>query len=218
MISTGSTDVAQVMQLGQRAKAAINKHYRLLEIDIDGVFASMLLLKKKKYAAMKLVQGPAPGSHTQVCTHVHTQPHAVPCKELLRKSVVDSGVSTAELVCVQTLETKGIDIVRRDWCQLSRDIGQACLKEILSGRDQEDIVEAVHELLRTVHEHVSQGRVELKQFVITKQLTKNPEDYPDAKNQAHVQVTPCAAHTVWAYLLAAVACSSLMMLHSRMSQ
>lgn len=67
MIATGSTDVAQVMQLGQRAKAAINKHYRLLEIDIDGVFASMLLLKKKKYAAMKLVQGPAPGSHTQVC-------------------------------------------------------------------------------------------------------------------------------------------------------
>lgn len=66
MISTGSTDVAQVMQLGQRAKAAINKAYRLLEIDIDGIFASMLLLKKKKYAAMKLVQGPTPGSHTQV--------------------------------------------------------------------------------------------------------------------------------------------------------
>lgn len=26
--------------------------YRLLEIDIDGVFKSMLLLKKKKYAAL----------------------------------------------------------------------------------------------------------------------------------------------------------------------
>lgn len=39
-----------------------------------------------------------------------------------------------------------------------------------------------------MHEQVSQGGVELKQFVITKQLTKNPEDYPDAKSQAHVQV------------------------------
>lgn len=89
---------------------------------------------------------------------------------------------------LKVLETKGIDIVRRDWCPLSRDIGQACLKEILSGRDQEDIVEVVHDLLRTVHEQVSQGRVELKQFIITKQLAKNPEDYPDAKSQAHVQV------------------------------
>lgn len=75
MISTGSMDVAQVMQLGQRAVAAINKHYRLLEIDIDGVFASMLLLKKKKYAAMKLVQGPAPGSHTQVGNPPFSQVH-----------------------------------------------------------------------------------------------------------------------------------------------
>lgn len=106
-----------------------------------------------------------------------------------------SKVSTAsQLDHAQALETKGIDIVRRDWCQLSRDIGQACLKEILSGRDQEDIVEAVHELLRTVHQSVSQGRVELHQFVITKQLTKNPEDYPDAKNQAHVQVVSCTPH------------------------
>ena len=28
----------------------------------------------------------------------------------------------------------------------------------------------------------------MNKYVITKQLTKRPEDYPDAKNQAHVQV------------------------------
>ena len=32
----------------------MNKRYRLLEIEIDGVFKCMLLLKKKKYAAIKL--------------------------------------------------------------------------------------------------------------------------------------------------------------------
>ena len=32
------------------------------------------------------------------------------------------------------------------------------------------------------------GQVPLNKFVITKQLTKRPEDYPDAKNQPHVQV------------------------------
>lgn len=32
------------------------------------------------------------------------------------------------------------------------------------------------------------GLVPLNKYVITKQLTKNPSDYPDAKNQPHVQV------------------------------
>ena len=66
MIATGTTDVAAVMALGQQAKQAVNKHYKLLEIDIDGVFKSMLLLKKKKYAAIKLEAGSAPGSFTEV--------------------------------------------------------------------------------------------------------------------------------------------------------
>jgi DNA polymerase elongation subunit (family B) len=66
MISTGSTDFSQVLQLGQQAKAAINKNYRLLEIDIDGVFKSMLLLKKKKYAAVKIDPSPTPGVFQEV--------------------------------------------------------------------------------------------------------------------------------------------------------
>ena len=32
----------------------MNKLYRLLEIDIDGVYKSLLLLKKKKYAALSV--------------------------------------------------------------------------------------------------------------------------------------------------------------------
>lgn len=32
------------------------------------------------------------------------------------------------------------------------------------------------------------GLVPLEKFVITKTLTKPPEDYPDAKSQPHVQV------------------------------
>jgi DNA polymerase alpha subunit A len=33
----------------------VNKKYRLLEIDMDGVYKRMLLLKKKKYAAVKVL-------------------------------------------------------------------------------------------------------------------------------------------------------------------
>lgn len=39
-----------------------------------------------------------------------------------------------------------------------------------------------------VQEKVKMGLVRMNKYVITKQLTKRPEDYPDARNQAHVQV------------------------------
>mmetsp|Transcript_18898 Transcript_18898/g.27965 ORF Transcript_18898/g.27965 Transcript_18898/m.27965 type:complete len:1429 (+) Transcript_18898:96-4382(+) len=55
MINTRITDptqYAQVRRLGEQVKAQVNKLYQTLELEIDGTFRSMLLLKKKKYAAI----------------------------------------------------------------------------------------------------------------------------------------------------------------------
>uniref|UniRef100_A0A3Q3JG07 DNA polymerase n=1 Tax=Monopterus albus TaxID=43700 RepID=A0A3Q3JG07_MONAL len=52
MINTNSRSLEEVIKLGNKVKAEVNKLYKLLEIDIDGVFKSLLLLKKKKYAAL----------------------------------------------------------------------------------------------------------------------------------------------------------------------
>ena len=41
---------------------------------------------------------------------------------------------------------------------------------------------------RTIREQVESGAIPLGKFIITKQLTKRPEDYPDAKGQPHVMV------------------------------
>jgi hypothetical protein len=46
----------------------------------------------------------------------------------------------------------------------------------------------VHERLRQVAQQLRGGQLPLGSFVITKQLTKRPEDYPDARAQPHVQV------------------------------
>lgn len=70
-----------------QVKAEVNKLYKLLEIDIDGVFKSLLLLKKKKYAAL-VVENHGEG----------------------RYSVKQ--------------ELKGLDIVRRDWCDLAKECGK----------------------------------------------------------------------------------------------
>ena len=42
------------MKVGESLKKEINKQYKYLQIDIDYVFQRMLLLKKKKYAALKV--------------------------------------------------------------------------------------------------------------------------------------------------------------------
>jgi len=52
MINTGTTDYQAVREMGLDLKKRINKKFKELEIDIDGIFKSLLLLQKKKYAAM----------------------------------------------------------------------------------------------------------------------------------------------------------------------
>lgn len=55
MINTRISDLqslSTVRKLGEQVKREVNKLYKTLELEIDGVFRSMLLLKKKKYAAI----------------------------------------------------------------------------------------------------------------------------------------------------------------------
>lgn len=75
MINTNSTALEEVMQVGGEVKRQVNKRYRMLEIEIDGIFKCMLLLKKKKYAAVKLertrdgqtAEASMHGSHISYC-------------------------------------------------------------------------------------------------------------------------------------------------------
>lgn len=80
-----------------QVKAEVNKLYKLLEIDVDGVFKSLLLLKKKKYAAL-VVEHHGDGRYS------------------LKQ------------------ELKGLDIVRRDWCDLAKDCGKYVQRRPVRGR------------------------------------------------------------------------------------
>ncbi|XP_031475754.1 DNA polymerase alpha catalytic subunit [Nymphaea colorata] len=151
MIHTGLDDISEAKSIATKVKVEVNKKYRCLEIDLDGLYKRMLLLKKKKYAAVK-VQFSNDGSPYEV------------------------------------IERKGLDMVRRDWSLLSKELGDFCLGEILSGGSCEDVVESIHGRLMKVQEEMRNGEIELDKYVIMKTLTKLPEEYPDAKNQPHVQV------------------------------
>ncbi|KAI8826187.1 DNA polymerase family B-domain-containing protein [Fimicolochytrium jonesii] len=89
---------------------------------------------------------------------------------------------------VTTLETKGLDLVRRDWCGLSHDVSGYVLNQIFSGASREEVIDNIHAHLRKVGLETRSGLIPIPKFVITKSLTKNPEEYADKNSQPHVQV------------------------------
>eukprot|EP00170_Pyropia_yezoensis_P003078 contig_12939_g3085 len=66
-VATGRSDLPAVRALGAALKRAVNQKYRALEIEVDAVYAQMLLLNKKKYAALRLA---APGTSTELVREV----------------------------------------------------------------------------------------------------------------------------------------------------
>ena len=86
MINTNSENLPEVKKIGNEFKKLVNKRYNLLEIEMDGLFKRMLLLKKKKYAAI--------------------------------------AVEEKDGALRETLETKGLDQVRRDWCEVSQEVSK----------------------------------------------------------------------------------------------
>ena len=144
-------DLPQVKRLGESVKKEVNRLYRTLELEIDGIFRTMLLLKKKKYAAKTVEELP------------------------------NGEIKYGE-------ELKGLDLVRRDWCVQSKDTGRYVTSQILSGQDSETVAENILSHLEELAAKMREGKLPIEKYVITKGLSKHPNDYPDGKSQAHVQV------------------------------
>ncbi|KAJ1491739.1 hypothetical protein T484DRAFT_1932601, partial [Baffinella frigidus] len=107
---------------------------------------------------------------------------------LNKKKYAALALSERDGVVTKVKERKGLDIVRRDWCMLAKRVGDSVLDFILSGEPVDEVVNKIHTFLRTTAEDLENNRIQLKEFIITKGLTKDPEDYSDGKTQAHVQV------------------------------
>lgn len=131
-------------------KKHVNERYRLLEIDLDAVFQRLLLLQKKKYAAVK---------------------------------VETSGQTSIEI--------KGLDMKRREYCALSKSVSKYVLTPfclnlsavfahhaflhlrqvldyILSGQPTDVVLEQIHDYLSTVGEDVRSGKISLEDMTIFK--------------------------------------------------
>ncbi|KAF9266691.1 DNA polymerase alpha catalytic subunit [Marasmius fiardii PR-910] len=146
-VNSNVTELSEALKISVEFKKAVNECYKLLEIDLDGVFQRLLLLQKKKYAALKM----------------------------------EDGARTST-------EIKGLDMKRREYCDLSKNVSQFVLGQILSGDPTEIVIENIHDYLTSVGQNVRGGQIKLDDFTIHKRLGKDPEAYPKSEGQPHVQV------------------------------
>ncbi|ANB14265.1 DNA-directed DNA polymerase alpha catalytic subunit POL1 [Sugiyamaella lignohabitans] len=150
MISTTALDYQEALVIGNEMKKKVNEHYKRLEIDIDNVFKRLLLLQKKKYAALNMSQ------------------------------TADGEIKTS-------MEIKGLDMKRREYCQLSKDVSKYILDQLLEEENEEAIINNIHDYLQTLGEDIRANKIHTSKFLIKNKLGKDPTAYPkDKPPQVHL--------------------------------
>jgi DNA polymerase alpha subunit A len=207
MVNTMKNDLAEAIMTGIELKQEINNQFKkdrnsrdqILEVELDGVYKKMLLLKKKKYAGIAVT------NYMQIAQ------------------------SSNDDIKEQTkLEIKGMDMIRRDWSKLTKDVCYVVLNIIMASGDLEEVylyLTGVNQSLNAIlkienpndyqssafTEPVSKGDntidnnikvsgleeeelpvklpvIEIRDFVIKRQLNKKPSEYGDTSGQPHVRV------------------------------
>lgn len=206
MVNTMKTELIEAILTGLQLKQEINGQFKkdrnsrdqVLEVELDGVFKKLLLLKKKKYAALSVT------NYMQIA-----QSQSSDIKEQLK------------------LEIKGLDMIRRDWSKLTKDVSHFVLNILMESGDLEEVynyisrvnhvlnilalvknpmdyrISQLSELqikLKSEQERMGNQeiqeefapedlpKIEVKDFIIKKQLNKKPSEYGDTSGQPHVRV------------------------------
>lgn len=89
---------------------------------------------------------------------------------------------------IDKMEVKGLDMKRREYCNLSKEVSSQLLNEILSGDDSEAVITRIHDYLRDISTKMREGNVPVQKYTIYTKLGKAPKDYPNADNMPQVQV------------------------------
>ena len=186
MINTMKKNLKMAILDGLTMKKEINRQFhkkkgeeQILEVEIDGVYKKMLLLRKKKYAGLMILNF---------------------------NEIVKSRKTIAE---VEKMEIKGLDLVRRDWSKLTKDVSRKVLDIIMqTGGDLSDIntyLEKVNKGLdkfgnKNKENEIKNPKIEKEdpeeepyivnvgKFIIKRQLNKKTHEYNQSSSYPHVKV------------------------------
>lgn len=89
---------------------------------------------------------------------------------------------------VDKMEVKGLDMKRREYCGLSKEVSSKLLNEILSGDETEVVITRIHDYLREISTKMREDAILIKKYIIYTKLGKHPKEYPNADSMPQVQV------------------------------
>ncbi len=89
---------------------------------------------------------------------------------------------------VDKMEVKGLDMKRREYCGLSKEVSSKLLNEILSGDETEVVITRIHDYLREISTKMREDAILTKKYIIYTKLGKHPKEYPNADSMPQVQV------------------------------
>lgn len=86
------------------------------------------------------------------------------------------------------LEVKGLDMRRREYCPLSKEVSTQVLNTILSDKDPEIALQEIYEFMETIKVKIENNEIRMDKYKINTKLSKDPKSYPGGKNMPAVQV------------------------------
>ncbi|KKA27145.1 hypothetical protein TD95_000405 [Thielaviopsis punctulata] len=89
---------------------------------------------------------------------------------------------------LENMEVKGLDMKRREYCALSKEVSSHILNHILSGDDAEAATSRIHDYLCETAARMRAGNVPVQKYTIYTQLGKAPREYPNGDSMPQVQV------------------------------
>jgi DNA polymerase alpha subunit A len=87
-----------------------------------------------------------------------------------------------------TLEVKGLDMKRREYCPLSKEISTYVLNKVLSDEDSEDSLNEIYSYLEGMTTQIKNNEIRPEKFKVNTRLSKDPSAYPGGKTMPAVQV------------------------------
>ncbi|HDM05923.1 MAG TPA: DNA polymerase elongation subunit, partial [Candidatus Aenigmarchaeota archaeon] len=144
MVKLDTEDLEEAFKIGKELSQLINEEIKHLQIQIESVFKTLLILSKKRYAGWSFE----------------------PVEGGWRESLV----------------TKGIETVRRDWCDLVSETLEEVLNAILKEKNVDKAVKIVKEKV----EKIKTGKMNIQKLVITKSISKSLGSYKGI--QPHVEL------------------------------
>ena len=177
MVNTFKNNLPEALICGLGLKKDINEQFKkdrgareqILEVELDGVFKKLLLLKKKKYAGLAVT------NYMQVA-------------------------QTLDAVAEETkLEIKGMDLVRRDWSLITKEVCRETLNILMDSGDLDQVYAYLTKVNQNMNEimQVEDPReftpsptnaFKIIDFTIKKQLNKKPSEYGDTAANPQVKV------------------------------